>query len=125
MIISGPQVGYASVPIIHFILHIERHRGAEMRLFSVLSDWWANIYDVSKVMILVVCGWATPRFFDLYEYLVWSISDKNRTDLEALSYVVFFVLIVVTVKDSLDRARAEGRDEVRAENQNRPLQKSS
>jgi hypothetical protein len=81
-----------------------------MRLFSALSGWWASVPDVSKIMILVFGGWATPRFFDIYEYLAWSLSDQNRTCLEALSYLVFFGLIILTVNDALDRARAEGRD---------------
>jgi hypothetical protein len=84
-----------------------------MRPFSVLPDWWTNVSDVSKIMLLVVGGWTTPRIFDLYEFLVWRLSDQNRTGLEGISYLVFFGLIILTVKNSMDRARAEGRAEVR------------
>jgi hypothetical protein len=80
-----------------------------------VANWWAGMGDASKIMLLVVGGWATPRWFDLYEYFVWSISDENRIELEAMTYVGFFAVIMITVKDSLDRARAAGRDEIRAE----------
>jgi hypothetical protein len=82
-------------------------------------------FGCPKLMILVVCGWATPRFFDLYEYFIWSLSDQNRMPLEALTYLGFFCAIILTVSGSLDRARAEGRNAEIASRQNKPLQKSN
>jgi hypothetical protein len=86
-----------------------------------LARWWDNFSDLSKILALVFGSWAIPKFFDLYEYLIWSLSDQNRTGLEGLSYFVFFCLIILTVSNSLDRARAEGRDAEIASSQNGPL----
>lgn len=89
------------------------------------SDQEGQFSDLSKILTLGFGSWAIPKFFDRYESLIWSLSDQNRVGLEGLSYFVFFCLIILTVSNSLDRARAEGRDAEIASSQTRPLRNST
>jgi hypothetical protein len=92
---------------------------------KIRFSWWDNFSDLSKIMTLVFASWAIPKFFDLYEYLVWSLSEQNRTGMEGISYFLFLCLITGTVKNSLDRARAAGIEAERSSRENSPLPKSN
>jgi hypothetical protein len=81
------------------------------RARQAVAEYWDSMHDVSKIMLLVVGGWVTPKWFELYEYFVWSLREDTRDTLEMYTYLGFFAAIFVTVQSSLARARVEGYNE--------------